>query len=491
MDINVNWEDKVYTYTGFEVKPLPIVTMMDYPLEIDEHYIVEYKDNIESGLASGVVKSINTSCCYCCAIQPWEETFTFDIEKANMEDVDITCTKIDSEGVCNLGWLELWLGEYKLRYAHDFLYTVENEETPFEVIAHITFVGRGNNFTGEQKKDFRVKKTYVDITEDNFTLWFRPSENDEWRTDIELYYNRLDQRPKVTSDLIEGTDYEVEIPESIKAMDYTITIKGIGNYKGEVTLTYTIHKRNIADCTMNLGDIDPETNGYNPDNFTFYLSRNYTPYPGEDAMYQLIKYEEYVLWYSAYKLDNGNMMAHVTISGKNNHCGEVEFNVEISSMTIFTGRIVTLDEATLYVRHYGWECYERKISGTYYLFDDHVANGRIKITCRMVFAGIVGLVTGWVDVEELDAVKTKEDKKKEIEYFLAGDEIILYKNNVYDKFTDTKPSKVVTGRYYISKNSLFNKRIRICRYKEQVGKQKYITGWVDVADLTVPEEDDF
>lgn len=489
MDINIDLEDRVYTYTGFEIKLLPIITLLDYPLIVNEHYILEYNDNINSGLATCIVKSINTSCCKNCIIQPWEDSFTFNIEKANIEDVDAICSKIDNDGVCDLGYLELYLGEYKLKYARDFLYTIENEETIFETISHVTFNGRGNNFIGEKRKDFRVKKKYVDITKDNFTIWFRPSDNDEWSDNIELYYNRLDQRPKIESDLILNTDYEVNIPKSINAGNYSVIIKGIGNYKGEVIFNYTINKRDISDCVINFGNVDTTTNGYNPDNFTFYLSKNYTPNSGEDIMYQLIKHEDYSLWYTAYKLDNGNMMAHATLTGKNNHCGELEFDVEISNMTIFIGRVVTLDNATLYTRYYGYECYENPISGTYYLFDDNEINGRIKITCNMEFAGIVGLVTGWVDVDELDAEKIKEDEE---EYrFLVGDEVVLYKNNIYDKFTDTKPSKIVTGKYYISKNSLYNKRIRICRYKDQVGKQRYITGWINVSDLIIPEEVEF
>ena len=487
MDINMVLDpDLRYTYTGFEIKPIPninIDNILDLVPDID--FNITYKNNIDVGTATATIKSIRSKCC--CDIPPWEKEFTFNIEKADLKDVNITCSKIDKDGVYNLGYLELYLGEYKLKYAHDFLYEIENVESEFEIVANITFIAKGDNFTGTQSVSFRVKKLYVEIKREDFTVYFRPSENDEWSEDCELYYNRLDQKPKVESRFIKDKDYTIIIPESVKAKTYNIIIRGIGNYTGEIIIDYKISKRDISDCIVDLGEIS-DTGGYDPDKFKFSVNRCYTPYPGEGNTYQLIKYDEYVLWYSTIKRDDGNLDAHIKVIGKNNYCGVKEFDCVIGHATIFVGRIVKLDDAILFCRYYGDEQYG-KISGTYCLFDDRVFNNRIKITTEMEYCGIVGLITGWVDIEELDAEKTEDDKNKEHIYFLAGDEVVLYKNNIYDHFTDNKPSKVVTGKYYISKEALFNKRIRICRYKEHVGIEKLITGWIDISDLLLEEDD--
>ncbi len=60
-------------------------------------------------------------------------------------------------------------------------------------------------------------------------------------------YDGSQIRPAVTSDIYQqGTDYEVTYGENKNAGEGTITIKGIGSYKGEQTFTFTIGQKELA-----------------------------------------------------------------------------------------------------------------------------------------------------------------------------------------------------------------------------------------------------
>ena len=71
---------------------------------------------------------------------------------------------------------------------------------------------------------------------------------DKFSVDTEgLAYNGEQIKPEVTSDVYkQGTDYEVVYGENKNAGEGTVTIKGIGDYKGEKTYTFTIEQREVS-----------------------------------------------------------------------------------------------------------------------------------------------------------------------------------------------------------------------------------------------------
>lgn len=64
-----------------------------------------------------------------------------------------------------------------------------------------------------------------------------------------VIYNSEAHKPEVKIDykgaLIKGTDYTVEYGENIKAGEGTVTITGIGNYRGSTTIRFTIERKGI------------------------------------------------------------------------------------------------------------------------------------------------------------------------------------------------------------------------------------------------------
>ena len=65
-------------------------------------------------------------------------------------------------------------------------------------------------------------------------------------TPVEYNGTQIKPEVKVTGDYKEGVDYEIIYGENINAGEGTVTIKGIGDYKGEKTYTFTIEQKDPA-----------------------------------------------------------------------------------------------------------------------------------------------------------------------------------------------------------------------------------------------------
>lgn len=88
------------------------------------------------------------------------------------------------------------------------------------------------------------------LSEDDFDLSFQSV----------YYYTGKEIRPAVYSiSLTEGMDYEVTYANNVNAGRATVTITGIGAYRGTITKQFTIHKEvqsikaSVADTTMEIG----------------------------------------------------------------------------------------------------------------------------------------------------------------------------------------------------------------------------------------------
>lgn len=110
----------------------------------------------------------------------------------------------------------------------------------------VTITGKGN-YTGEDTKPYRIKP--ADLTA-GATASLSPEKT---------IYNGQRQEPKATvtalgQTLAEGTDYTVEYDDSTltAAKPYTVKIEGTGNYTGELTLTYAIEPKPLADGDVTL-----------------------------------------------------------------------------------------------------------------------------------------------------------------------------------------------------------------------------------------------
>lgn len=78
--------------------------------------------------------------------------------------------------------------------------------------------------------------------------------------------------------------------------------------------------------------------------------------------------------------------------------------------------------------------------------------------------------------------KTKSSKILSTKYD-SGTKVICNNMNLYKKFKDTAPSRVINGEYYMYDGKIVNGRIAICAKPEFIGDAKMVVGFVRVEDF--------
>ncbi|MCQ2547462.1 MAG: CotH kinase family protein [Clostridia bacterium] len=128
-------------------------------------------------------------------------------------------------------------------------------------------------------------------------------------------FNGESQKPNVSlSGLVLNQDFTVEFDEdTTNAGEHSITITGIGNYKGTINSKYTIEKQSIEKMTALLDE----------DEFTFD-GKAKTP---TVSISGLVKDEDFTVTYS--NNTNAGSKALVSIAGKGNYTGTLEKNFTI------------------------------------------------------------------------------------------------------------------------------------------------------------------
>ncbi|KMW25696.1 hypothetical protein HMPREF0977_01559 [Clostridium sp. 1_1_41A1FAA] len=224
--LTVNVEGDIYIYTGKEITPK--VTIEGLTEGVD--YTVSYKNNIEVGQGSIVVKGIGK---YSGTV---EKTFTIkDPTKIDIATLPISLSAVKTDYTGRQRPVRVRISgltqgiDYNVRY--------ENNVNVGDATVIIT--GKGN-YTGT------VTKTYI-IYRKMSTL--SPSlESDKYE------YDGKEKTPKVTIEgLTEGKDYTVSYSNNVNVGEATVTIKGIAPYyTGTITKTFTITKQDIETADLNL-----------------------------------------------------------------------------------------------------------------------------------------------------------------------------------------------------------------------------------------------
>lgn len=115
-------------------------------------------------------------------------------------------------------------------------------------------------------------------------------------------------------------------------------------------------------------------------------------------------------------------------------------------------------------------------SGTYYIWDNEVIGGRIRITNSKENVGKTGQVTGWIDVPT-EIVKV--EKKKIYE---KGDKVKVSKKKLYASSTAKSSLITRTGTFYIYDGKKINGRYRVTSKLSNCGKKPaalYVSGWME------------
>lgn len=144
-----------------------------------------------------------------------------------------------------------------------------------------------------------------------------------------------------------------------------------------------------------------------------------------------------------------------------------------------TGDKITLSKANLYVASTSSTPSGTPKTGTYYIWDNEVINGRIRITNTKERVGKTGQVTGWVNITQ---ISTSKPTSAQANKYDVGTEVKLVKGKLYVASTG-KAALTKTKTYYIYDGIKINGRYRVTNSKKNCGKKPlilYVSGWVEI-----------
>ena len=141
---------------------------------------------------------------------------------------------------------------------------------------------------------------------------------------------------------------------------------------------------------------------------------------------------------------------------------------ETSTPSYRVGRALQLKNEKLYVSSTASTA-KKTVSGTYYIWNNEIVNGRLRVTVRESYVGIAGMVTGWIDAPPLS--------------FNNGEIIKLEKTPLYISALAKTASLKRTGTFFIWDKEIINGRIRITNKYANVGIEGQVTGWVNASEI--------
>ena len=154
-----------------------------------------------------------------------------------------------------------------------------------------------------------------------------------------------------------------------------------------------------------------------------------------------------------------------------------------------TGDKITLSKANLYAASTSSAPSGNPKTGTYYIWDNEVVNGRIRITNTKERVGKTGQITGWVNIAQISTttptstpVTPKPATPKPADKYAVGAEVKLVKGKLYIASTG-KTALTKTKTYYIYDGIKINGRYRVTNNKKNCGKKPlalYVSGWVEI-----------
>ena len=317
------------TYTGGELTPVPVIKYSEMTLEAGEgkDFTVGYDKNVAAGTATVTVTGIGN--------YQGSTQVSFTILAKNIEESDVAVTPIAAltytggeltpVPVITYNTRTLEVGEGK-----DF--TVKYSANTAAGTATVTVTGIGN-YKGSIDVPFTIEKKDI-----GSGVSFAASDQTYTGSAIELQngdVTALYVAGEIENVLVLGTDYTIGY--AVAGVNYTdvtgaavaVTVKGIGNYEGEIELTFTILAKNIADSDVSFAEIGELL--YTGEALTPSLSATYNDKPlvaGEDA--------DYTAEYGNNKdaTQKSGAQASVTVKGVGNYAGERTLTFTIARKSV-------------------------------------------------------------------------------------------------------------------------------------------------------------
>ena len=202
------------------------------------------------------------------------------------------------------------------------------------------------------------------------------------------------------------------------------------------------------------------------------------------------------------QVDKQNMTVHRWFSAKacpgdylyNKHAYIAnEVNKILGSATVETPTVpmgTTEAKAGLEITLQGNPCYTQANasysygakSGKFYLWDDTIVHGKIRITNNKANVGVPGKVPCWVSASDLGLIAPAK-KVEPVKKIKAGEMLKLNNTPVYTNSKGTTPYSKRTGTYFAWEDEGNAARIRVTIAKSFAGVAGQVSFWVNVADV--------
>lgn len=214
----------VYSYTGTELKPEVIVKYGEKTLVSGTDYLITYRDNLNVGTATATVTGIGN---YTGTIKN-----TFEITVQVITDAVLETDSFVYDGTWKKPEVSVKNNGTLLKENSDYYCSYSNNQNVGE--GTVTIFGKGN-FTGTIQKSFVITPAPLPEVLLNDRIFV---------------YNGKEQLALVYvidgDKYLDETNYSVEISDNINAGVATVTVTGIGNYTGTVTMNYIINPASIT-----------------------------------------------------------------------------------------------------------------------------------------------------------------------------------------------------------------------------------------------------
>lgn len=314
-----------YDYTGQEVKPEPVVKYGDRTLIKGNDYKLQYATNTDVGTATLTVMPADGTNYYI-GQKSVEYKIKYNLGKATISGIN---PSYEYKGSPWEPAPSVTIGTTTLSPSTDYVVTYANNENVGTATLTITAPSGSETTKGSNATTFKI--TPIAINNSNTKVLFEPAT-------IEFTGQPLQPLPTVTyssQQLTINEDYLVEWPLDNKPGVKNVTVRGTGNYIGNVTNgQYTITPADISKATIKVEDADYA--GGQP------VIPNYTiSYNGID----LIKDGDYTVTCS-----NNEQVgpATITFTGKGCFTGSTTINFNVQQTDLSKGTVKVDGNSSIY-----------------------------------------------------------------------------------------------------------------------------------------------
>ncbi len=247
---------KSVMYTGSPQKPSVVVKMGSTVLTEGTDYAIEYQNNIAVGTASVVVTGLNS---YSgvkrvnFTIKPIA-TINKTTISFNKTSVPYTGKKIELNKGADPITVNVFYKGQQLALGRDYE-IISYSKNKDVGTASVVFAGLGG-YSGTVKKTFKIVAANMNATKVNLL----DESGKTISADASYAFAKGGTKPNMLitylgKDLTAGKDYTVSYKNNKKIGSASMIIKGKKNFKGSVTVTFTIKQQDLSNMNLQLQDV--------------------------------------------------------------------------------------------------------------------------------------------------------------------------------------------------------------------------------------------